>query len=60
MLQLLSNVPNAEEYTQFLQHPKENHEGHSGLVNDLTRTVVPAFISIVQCKQSQGNVWRFD
>jgi hypothetical protein len=39
----------------FLDVPKGKIQGDSSLVNDVAKIFVPAFISTVQCMQSQGN-----
>jgi hypothetical protein len=44
----------------LLQVPKGNSEGDSGLVNDLVRALVPAFLYIAQYRYSQCITWSCD
>jgi hypothetical protein len=42
----------------FFRYPQTKNQEYSGLVNDLARIQVPAFLPISQCRESQGNFWR--
>jgi hypothetical protein len=52
-----SAVSTTEAYTNFLNVPKGNNEGDSGLLNNLARILVLAFLPITQCRQSHVDFW---
>jgi hypothetical protein len=41
----------------LLRYSRKKNQGDSGLVDDLARIQVPAFLSISQCRESQVNFW---
>jgi hypothetical protein len=42
----------------FLDVLKRKKQGDSGLEDDLGRILVPVFLSVAQCRQSQGDFWQ--
>jgi hypothetical protein len=44
----------------FLDVPKENNHGELGLVNNLARILITAFLSNAPYSQFQGNFWWCD
>jgi hypothetical protein len=54
VVDLGATILNVLKLTHFLDVPKENNQGDSGLVNNLARILVPAFVSIAQCITSGG------
>lgn len=42
----------------FFRLPQRKNQEDSGLVNNLSRILVPAFLSIAQWRKCEGNFWR--
>jgi hypothetical protein len=49
--------PLSKHIPNFSDVHKGKYQGDSGLVNNLARILAPAFLSITQFRQSQGNFW---
>jgi hypothetical protein len=61
VLQQFSAVSTAGAYTTLSRCPcpPRNNYGDSGLVNDLVTILLPDFLSVAECRLSQGNFcWR--
>jgi hypothetical protein len=55
---ILLQYPSPKPTPYFLGAPKGNNQRDTGLVNDLTRMLVPAFSPIAKRRQSQEHFWR--